>query len=192
VRTSLAQHAEIVLTERPYADITTAIDFVLDSDEPIMLETCRPARTEQACARAQRRSSLGVPPYEQFRASYVFLTPDKYSFDFIRVIAPKSAAVVFDGQKIEEVLGCSVSPLPALPLYSGKPLIGELVVHRCQLSFPVIDPNKETDKLSPGLQNDGVHRIDSNQRVGVLVDGFDAYVSYGYAGGTELTEIVPR
>ena len=39
---------------------------------------------------------------------------------------------------------------------------------------------------------DGVHRIDSNQRVGVLVDGFDSYVSYGYAAGTELLELVPR
>ena len=65
-------------------------------------------------------------------------------------------------------------------------------MHRCQLSFPVIDPTKETDKLSPGLQNDGVHRIDANQRVGVLVDGFDAYVSYAYAAGTELNQIVPE
>jgi hypothetical protein len=65
-------------------------------------------------------------------------------------------------------------------------------VHRCQLSFPVIDPTQATDRLKPGLQNDGVHRIDATHPVTVLVDGFDAYVSYAYAGGTELVEIVPR
>jgi hypothetical protein len=100
--------------------------------------------------------------------------------------------VVLDGQPIEDVLGCSSSTLPSVEAFPDKPAIPEFVVYRCQLSFPVIDPALEIDKLSPGLQNDGVHRIDSNQRVGVLVDGFDSYVSYGYAAGTELTELVPR
>jgi len=27
--------------------------------------------------------------------------------------------------------------------------------------------------LSPGAQNDGVHRVESNEQVGGLVDGFD-------------------
>jgi hypothetical protein len=66
------------------------------------------------------------------------------------------------------------------------------VIHRCQLSFPVIDPDKPSDNLTPGLQDDGVHRIDSDFKIGVLVDGFDAYVSYAYAAGTELTQIVPE
>lgn len=41
----------------------------------------------------------------------------------------------------------------------------------------------------PGVQNDGVHRISSNQAIGVVVIGFDNYVSYAYAGGTDLKEI---
>jgi hypothetical protein len=45
--------------------------------------------------------------------------------------------------------------------------------------------------LTPGFQNDGVHRVLANQPVGLLVDGFDYFVSYGYAGGTELSFIVP-
>jgi hypothetical protein len=43
--------------------------------------------------------------------------------------------------------------------------------------------------VMPGLQNDGVHRIVSNAAVGVLVFGWDSFVSYGYAAGTELEEI---
>jgi hypothetical protein len=196
VRTSLDAHAEIVLAGRgSYADIATTVDFTLDSDEPVVLGNVSASQDAAGIPRGLPGgdpSFMVVPPYEQFRDSYVFLTPDKYSFDFIRVIAPKGAAVVFDGERIEDVLGCSTSALPAIPAFPEKPPLPELVVHRCQLSFPVIDPEKEIDKLSPGLQNDGVHRIDSNQRVGVLVDGFDAYVSYGYAAGTELTELVPR
>ena len=43
-------------------------------------------------------SFLLVPPIEQFRSNYVFLTPDKYDFDFVRIIAPPEAVIVFDNQ----------------------------------------------------------------------------------------------
>jgi hypothetical protein len=65
------------------------------------------------------------------------------------------------------------------------------VVHTCQLSFPSIDPNQMAPQnLSSGRQNDGVHRIESSHKIGVLVDGFDSFVSYAYAAGTELEVIV--
>jgi hypothetical protein len=66
-------------------------------------------------------------------------------------------------------------------------------VFECQLGFPVIDMSSSADALvSNGIQNDGVHRVQSTREVGVIVDGFDRNVSYAYAGGTQLTEIVPR
>jgi hypothetical protein len=37
-----------------------------------------------------------------------------------------------------------------------------------------------------------VHEVVATRPVGVIVDGFDRNVSYAYAAGTELTEIVPR
>ena len=61
------------------------------------------------------------------------------------------------------------------------------VVYRCQLSFPGYDPASNT--VTTGRQNDGVHRVQSDYPVGVLVYGFDAFVSYAYAGGTELKDI---
>jgi hypothetical protein len=39
------------------------------------------------------------------------------------------------------------------------------------------------------MQHDGVHRINASQPVGVIVWGFDSYVSYAYAAGTDLREI---
>jgi hypothetical protein len=62
-------------------------------------------------------------------------------------------------------------------------------VYRCQLSFPVIT---EKNEILPGRQNDGVHHLQADEAVGIVVYGFDAFVSYAYAGGTQLVEIDPR
>ena len=43
-------------------------------------------------------SFLIIPPVEQFRDTYVFLTPDSYAFDFLRIIAPPDANILLDGQ----------------------------------------------------------------------------------------------
>ena len=61
------------------------------------------------------------------------------------------------------------------------------------MSFPGLDLSAAaTVPLSPGIQNDGVHQIVATDKVGVIVDGFDRNVSYAYAAGTELSEIVAR
>ncbi len=66
-------------------------------------------------------------------------------------------------------------------------------MYRCQLSFPIIDPNAVApNNVSPGIQNDGVHRVDADQPVGVIVSGFDSYVSYAYPAGTDLRIIAPQ
>jgi hypothetical protein len=60
------------------------------------------------------------------------------------------------------------------------------------LSFPVIESGKSGGyTVLPGKQDDGVHRVVSNRDVGVVVVGWDSYVSYGYAAGTRLEEISP-
>src|SRR5205823_14346916 len=40
---------------------------------------------------------------------YVFLTPDKYAFDFITVVAPNGAKVKLDGQELSSQL-CTLTP----------------------------------------------------------------------------------
>ncbi len=138
-------------------------------------------------------SFLIVPPAEQFRNSYVFLTPDKYLYDFIRIIAPPDTGILLDGSPLSEAIACETSPGDGLTEAERGSPTPPFVVHRCQLSFPVIDPDEEApDNVSPGLQDDGVHRIDAERPVGVLVEGFDSFVSYAYAAGTELESIVPR
>jgi hypothetical protein len=39
-------------------------------------------------------------PVEQYRSSYVFLTPTNYLDDYINIVAPQSATVILDGQEL--------------------------------------------------------------------------------------------
>ena len=96
------------------------------------------------------------------------------------------------GQPLDQFPGCRLEAGTILEQELDDSAFG-FRVFRCQLSFPIIDPSFDAaTPLQPGLQSDGVHRLQSDQPIGVIVDGFDRNVSYGYAAGTELREIVPQ
>ena len=196
VRTSLPDLPEFFLAGRgDHVLLRSEEHFVLESDQPLSVLNASPGQLAAGVPSGfpgGDPSLIVVPPIEQFRASYVFLTPDKYSFDFVRIIAEPDAVIVFDGRYLEEWDGCSMAPAGSVKAPTSA-VATEWVVHTCQLSFPIIDPNAEApENLSSGTQNDGVHRIEADRPIGVLVDGFDSFVSYAYAAGTELTFIVPE
>lgn len=177
-------------------EITSPTHFVIESDNPIMLGSVSPS---QDAARVPNGlpggdpSFMIIPPVEQFRASYVFLTPDKYVFDFIRIIAPPDTEMQFDGRPLDEALDCERRSGDSLNETERGASEPPFWVYSCQLSFPIVDTSFDTDAVVlEGTQNDGVHRLEATRPVGLLVDGFDRYVSYAYAGGTELTQIVPE
>ena len=200
VTTSLnGQFQSFTLAERgSFVTIASSHHFTLKSDAPVMLSSASPSQQDANVPTGfpgGDPSLIILPPIEQFRSSYVFLTPDKYSFDFIRIMAPRAAVVVLDGRSVDEIDGCTPHDADGISDAMRRRLVGPspFLVYECQLSFPIIDPNKVAPgNLSPGIQNDGVHRVESNAKVGVLVDGFDSYVSYAYAGGTELEVIVTK
>jgi hypothetical protein len=184
-----------------FVDLESSEHFALSSDAPLMLVSISPSQDAAAVPRGLPGgdpSLLVMPPIEQFRSTYVFLTPDKYAFDFVRVIASLDAEIVMDNEDLRDIAGCSREPIPVPEgVARDEDSIGGLaeswVVYTCQLSFPLIDPNLAAPaNLTPGMQFDGVHRLTASRPVGVLVDGFDSYVSYAYAGGTELEFIVPE
>jgi hypothetical protein len=160
-------------------DVVAFDDVLLNSDGPIVVGDVHPSQEAAFIPRGLPGGDPNfviLPPIEQYRSDYVFLTPDKYAFDFVVIIAPAGASVALDGQLIDESR-CEVGHVTGYD------------VSRCQLSFPQIDMMATGMPLSPGLQNDGVHRVLANVGVGVLVVGWDAFVSYGYAAGTQLEEI---
>ncbi|HKY37512.1 MAG TPA: IgGFc-binding protein [Polyangiaceae bacterium] len=206
IRTTLeGQYAELTLSGLgDHADFSSTHHFLLDSDNPIGFASISPSQQDANLPISPIEednvpnglpggdpSLVIVPPIEQFRDSYVFLTPDKYSFDFVRIIATTETSVALDGLQVSDIPSCETAAADGLTDEDrGEP--PALVVYTCQLSFPKIDQSKPLPEgLSAGFQNDGVHRVVANQPVGLIVDGFDYRVGYAYAGGTELSFIVP-
>ena len=138
-------------------------------------------------------SLLIVPPIEQWRPDYVFLTPDKYAFDFFTVLAPKGTNLLLDGAPPDSDACEKAFVPPAKSPVTGTVLSAGYDVWRCQLSFPIFDPLAISgSQVKPGRQNDGVHRLQANRPIGVVVYGWDSFVSYAYSAGTQLETLTPR
>ncbi len=174
-----------------FFDLASYADFALAADRPVTFAAIQASQDAGGVRRplpGGDPSLVIVPPTQQYRKDYVFLTPDKYAFDFLVVTAPPQARVTIDGRDMGE-LGCDVAWAngggPSL-----VPGVPEARVHRCQLSFPFIDASLPPEQgVFPGTQNDGVHRVVSDRNIGLIVYGFDERVSYGYAAGTQLEVI---
>jgi len=170
-------------------------DFVLTSTEPVLVadvQASQEAAGVPSGLPGGDPSLTFVPPVEQWRSDYVLLTPDKYAFDFLVVTAPFGAQVFVDGLPIDGKV-CELGAADGLDEKQRRAKDPPFVVYRCQLSFPTVDPSKASPlNVLPGRQNDGVHRVQADYPVGVLVYGFDSFVSYAYAGGTQLTDINVR
>lgn len=175
-------------------------DFLIQATEPIIVGQFVAGQQQAGIPSSLPGgdpSFILLPPVEQYRSDYLFLTPDKYAFDFILVAAPKNADVRLDGrplidgcdEKAGKKLCCKISTVGTIKQPSD-PLGTEWRGIKCQLSFPKVIAGAIPPKnLESGSQNDGVHRLKSNLPVGLVVYGFDAYVSYGYPGGTDLALI---
>jgi hypothetical protein len=176
------------------AEVAVFGDFMASSDQPILVAQIMASQgatsPKQQGMPGGDPSLMMVPPLEQARSEYVFLTPDKYAFDYVTLVAPWGATVLLDGQTVSDAI-CEVAAADGLTADQRGAAEPPYLVHRCQLSFPTIDPSVSPPLISPGSQNDGVHRVSANAPVFIAVTGFDAYVSYAYAGGTELRELAP-
>lgn len=176
-----------------FYEVTTIRDFMAESSDPVIAMQVMASQDAAGIKRGLPGgdpSIVIVPPLEQFRPDYVFLTPDKYAFDFVSVVAPITTVVALDGTPLGPE-NCWITPADGLSPEERGSETPPYLVYTCQLSFATINPLTDPPTVSQGLQNDGVHRLVAGEPVGVIVTGFDAYVSYSYAGGTELREIAP-
>ncbi len=176
------------------AEVTVFGDFMATSSEPIIVAQIMSSQQASSVTRSGfpggDPSLMMVPPFEQARPDYVFLTPDKYAFDFVTIVSPYGATVLLDNQTLDDTV-CEVAPADGLTAEERGAPNPSHTVYRCQLSFPIVNFATDPVVIGPGLQDDGVHRINANAPVFVSVTGWDAFVSYAYAGGTELREIAP-
>ena len=188
------------VANRKYAQLTVDRDFTIQATGPVVVGQFVAGQDDPGIPSTLPGgdpSFILLPPVEQYRKDYLFLTPNKYAFDFVLIAAPRGAAVTLDGRALKA--GCDTATGKKICCTKGN--VGNVrrsgektdtfyESYKCQLSFPIIQTGSvPPDNLLDGLQNDGVHSLKSNVPVGLVVYGFDAYVSYGYPGGTDLALI---
>jgi hypothetical protein len=175
--------------------IPSKTDFLLDATGPVIVLQVQASQDAGGVPRGLPGgdpSTLLPSPREQWRNDYVMLTPDKYVFDYVVVVAPSSAHVYIDGLPLDAA-DSEVTPSDGLSATERGSATPPYWTYRYQLSYPIIDPTQPApNNVRPGKQDDGVHHIQADEPVGVIAYGFDSYVSYAYAGGTQLTVINPQ
>ncbi len=131
---------------------------------------------------------IAVPPVQQYRQEYVFLTPNLYAFDFVTIIAEFDTTILLDEVPMSQWMAeelCERAPADGNPRRAGDP-DPEWVVYRCQFTFPDVEGLPNVRVLEGDQDRDGVHTLRATDDVGMVVYGFDAFVSYAYAGGLNL------
>jgi hypothetical protein len=122
-------------------------------------------------------SLILLPPVEQWRDRYLFLVPNKYAFDFLMLAAPVGTEILYDGLPIDDVLACEYELV-------GEIGEGDQAVEYQALRCPLSEPQPGSD----GFQDDGVHSLEAvgGASFGLVVWGWDSFVSYGYPGGSNV------
>jgi hypothetical protein len=190
VRTNLPEPWDSFTLQRgEFETFRTERDFLLWSNEPISFAqfpgsqqtTGIPSSVGGMPNRVPGGdpSMILVPPIEQWRSKYVFLVPNKYAFDFLLLAVPVGTDILYDGYELFTALECEPEPIGILNEQEYQAI-------RCQLSFPTpSEPN------NPIYQDDGRHLLESldEKPFGLVVWGWDSFVSYGYPGGTNVNLI---
>lgn len=106
-----------------------------------------------------------VPPTAQYQARYVFLVPKEYAANFVTIVRPAGAAVTLDGADVSQSSGWSDVGSHAGTTWQ-------------RAHFPL---------------EWGPHTVEAggDAKVGIVVVGYDAAVSFGYAGGSGVEFIGP-
>jgi len=194
----LEQGESVIITVPPPSDQGTGYvpgrfdGFILEADQAVSVLQALPSQQAVGIPNEYPGGDpaiLTVPPTDQYRSEYVFLTPDQYAFDYVIVTGPAEAVVLLDGMLLDDT-NCTVSAadgrLRDPEADPPEPPPAE-VIRRCQLSFPDVSGRTEDLALvEDGIQNDGVHRVVSTAPVGVIVYGFDSFVSYAYPAGLDV------
>jgi hypothetical protein len=140
--------------------------FVVEATAPIMLGAFVSGQNSVS-TNAQWGSHAGdpafylVPPEEQYRRDYSFLTPATYHQSYVTVMTQPGVQVTLDGDTLN------------LTDFDHEEIVDEGVV---RAHIPV-EP--------------GPHRIEAPIPFGIVVYGYDDYVSYAYTGGLNFKKLTP-
>jgi hypothetical protein len=100
-----------------------------------------------------------LPPVEQFRSDYAFVTPPTFKRTYVTVAARPSSPVTIDDRAIPE---------------------SERLERRS------VNLGNEAWEIFTIAIEPGVHAMESESRFGIVVYAYDDYVSYAFIGGLDL------
>lgn len=195
ITTTVPGHEELTLDAGEVVTIESDVSFILRSSAAVALGQFVGSQWTTGMTASDLPGGdpafILIPPIEQWRRSYVFLTPDKYAFDYVMVMVARNQAslVTFDDEPMATRPGCERQRADGLP--ENDPTQPDYYVITCALSQPeIIEGLPRPLNIIDGIQEDGVHEVrvegEGVQGIGLVVYGFDSYVSYGYPGGTDL------
>jgi hypothetical protein len=146
-------------------ELEASIDFVIQADKPILVGQFLAAEHAPG-PEHQPLTDMGTGdpaftlavPIRQFRDTYVFLAPDKYRDDYVSIAAPENAVVRIDSND------ALAHPLAKLATFGAG---------WSSVRVPI---------------GDGFHVLTCSEPCGIMVHGYDQYVSYAYPGGLNLVE----
>jgi len=180
-----------------YFEIFAGEDVILEADRNFHLTTSQRVAVLQVLSSQEAvgipgdypggdPAIIAVPPVAQWRRDYVFLTPNLYAFDFVTIVAPADAYIELDSAPLDPAR-CDMRAADGIFRMPDDPP-PSYVVYGCQLSFPdVVGPPPV--RVEEGAQDDGYHTLQATAPVSIIVSGWDAFVSYAYAGGLNLEQI---
>jgi hypothetical protein len=165
-RDKLTRNNVITLNSGEYCEFGTRIGFGLDADQPILVGAFMSGQVStdlpQFGNQAGDPAFFLVPPSEQFRTEYDFLTPPTYALDFVTVTALQGVRITLDGESID------------LTEYDHGLVEGRGYIYA---HIPL---------------GDGPHRITGDAPFGIVVYAYDDFVSYAFTGGLDLKKITPE
>ena len=173
---AMMQGDTVELRPNGWCEFGTRQNFIVRSDRPIQMVQFM--TSQDTTGLSGLRSYAGdpamsaVPPSEQYRSQYTFLTPDTYYANYLSVIHPVGALLELDG----------IAVGPGAMGTAGR------------------TPYIEVDSEPIGSQNRwaltiikvgaGAHSIESMtlERFGIMAYAYDDYVSYAFPGGLDLAK----
>lgn len=141
-------------------------------------------------------------PVEQWRSDYVFLTPGKYSTNWISIAAPVHRSCVQGSANAgkpcagdDECAATGRSPTvgqcadDVQVIFDGAALppdVWKPVTKNYKFTWQSVTPGVHHVKTVPVVDNEGAT---TKRTVAIDVYGFDQYVSYGYPAGLDLQDL---
>ena len=164
-----APNDTFTLGENEWVELSTDRSFVLSATEAVSIMQMLVSQdwvVSWKSGHGGDPSMILYPSYEQYRDDYIFLVPDTFSSNYVVISTPIGTTVYLDGGDIA----------------------GDEFMRLCEYEEAGTIGGQQYTAITCPVDG-GTHTVQSTQPVGIMVYGYHSVGSYGYAGGSNLTQI---